>query len=131
MLNSIGLIDIITTKHSSTCSLAETHQTGSILIDSICISSSLSILRTGYYPVDQALSDCCAIWLKLSISQTFGLNMFSSALLVSRRLQCNNPRVVANFQKDYLQFLKEQNLFERIYNVQTAVNIGDWNASLQ
>jgi hypothetical protein len=61
MLNSIGLIDIITIKYSSTCSLAETHQMGSILIDSICISSSLSILRTGYYPVDQALSDCCAI----------------------------------------------------------------------
>jgi len=68
ILNSIGLIEAITTKYSSRFGLEGTYQTGSVPIDRIYISSSVLVSMVGYYLIGQALLDYYAIWLKLSIS---------------------------------------------------------------
>ena len=49
-LTEIGILEVITGKHYNKQGLQPTHQIGSILIDSIFISSSITIQVGGYLP---------------------------------------------------------------------------------
>ena len=85
-LESIGLVEAITTKHFSCCRSVRTHQQGKIPIDGIFIPSSLVITLAGYYSIGQAPSNHCTIWIKIKISEMFGYNLSNNMLLVARRL---------------------------------------------
>ena len=124
-------MDAITTKHEEQFGLVGTHQRGSIPIDGIFASSSVSIIAAGCYPIGYAPSDHRAVWIKVSISDLFGKILFNSIPVVARRLQCQHPRAVKNFQDFYLQDLKKRNLFERIYHIQQEIEKGAWSSSLE
>ena len=76
------------------------------------LSSSIIVQAGGHLPFGLAQSDDRTIWIKLKFNHLFRHDFQSTASLVCRRLQCQNPRVVANFQQSHNQFLLQMEHFK-------------------
>ena len=104
--------------------LVLTYQWGKVPIDGIFISSSISITSGGYFLLGIAPSDYRALWVKLSISQAFGYALHKIPPFSGRRVKCDNPEIINKFNTLYESYLSKFDLFNRIFNIQQAIEAG-------
>ena len=122
-IQNLGLIEAITDRHNL-LGLVSTHQQGKVPIDGIFISSSILITSGGYFPLVIAPSDYRALWVKLSISQAFGYVLYKIPPFSGRRVKCDNPEIANKFNTLYESYLSKFDLFNRIFNIQQAIEAG-------
>ena len=70
-----NLTEIITKKHHQSIGISPTYHRGSNPIDGIFISPNLKIDKCGYFPFGSFPSDHRALWIDISITETFGSKM--------------------------------------------------------
>ena len=118
--------EVITTKYERNEGLVPTFQLRSVPIDGIFISE-VNITSRWYFPFRVSLSDHKVLWVKLKVDARFRYNFYHYAPVVFRRLKYNDPRIVNRFQKLYVDYLKEHNLFIRIKEVENRIQNGRWD----
>jgi len=94
------------------------------------LSRSLTISEGGYFLITQILSNYRALWVKIKVRKAFGYISYPTMPFITRRVKCNNPLVVQRFNSLYKSFLHKHNLFQRIFNIQIAIDRGIWNENL-
>jgi hypothetical protein len=83
-------------------------------IDSIWATQGIQIERSGCFPYDQgfANTDHRCMWVDITYTTAFGHNMAPLHKKQARRLQCKDPRLIANYNALFHQFAKSHKLFE-------------------
>jgi exonuclease III len=118
---SRNLIASITDRHGPKG--PETYSGGSKPIDEIFCSSSLRVMSAGYLAHGQATGDHRPIWIDITKASALGTNMKNLPTYNARRLKCQDPRVVARYNKVFEDFLTKHGVYNRIYELYHNFNI--------
>jgi hypothetical protein len=110
-----SLVPAITTKHGSQG--PGTYSGGNNPIDEIFCSSSIDVKAAGYFAHGTATGDHRPLWIDITKSSTLGTNMSKLPAFNARRLKCQDPRVVARYNKVLEDFLTKHGVYNRIYNL--------------
>jgi hypothetical protein len=120
MLQSIGLVNVLPTKFGN--DIPPTYARGSLPIDGIFISSTLTQFKTGLLPI------CCdhrALWLEIPQVDAFGLAHQRLPIKVTKRLILQDPRVVAKYTTAVQQRLEAHQFLDRIQKIQSEFLAGN------
>jgi hypothetical protein len=114
-----NLIPFITTKYGD--SGPETYSGGSKPINKIFCSSSLQVVAAGYLEHGKSTGDHRSIWIDISMGSALGTNIPQLPTFNARCLKCQDPRIVAKYNKVVLeQFLTKHGVYDRVYNLFTS-----------
>ncbi len=102
-------------RHGKRAVITYRRNTKNVPIDGIWISPSLEIRASGYFAFDEIFqgTDHHTVWVDLAYTMAFGHNMAPIVKPQARRLQCKDPRLVANFIRKYEEFIKKHKLLDR------------------
>jgi hypothetical protein len=101
-LSKQNLREVNINKHGTETPSTLDWNTRNLPIDGIWCTPSLQISAGGYLAFDEVFekTDHRTVWIELSYRQAFGHNMRPITKFQARRFQCNDPRSVANHNKN-------------------------------
>jgi hypothetical protein len=120
MLTSIGLVNVLHAKYGN--DLPPTYARGSLPIDGLFISSTLTQFKAGLLPV------CCdhrVLWLDVPQLDAFGISLQHLPIKVSKRLILQDPRVVSKYTAEVQRQLESHQFLERLQKIQNAFTAGN------
>ena len=105
--HSCHLREVILERHGPNTPSTYDRNTKNIPIDGIWCTPSLQIQAGGFMAFDEVFekTNHRTIWIDLTYCQAFGHNMLPVVNPQARRLQCNDPRSVANYTRRYESFI--------------------------
>ncbi len=114
-LSQCQLREAVISKHGPNTPFTHRRNKQNVPIDGIWLTPSLEISACGFKEFDAVFpgTDHRTIWLELSFITAFGHNMPPIAKPRHRRLQCNDPRCVANYNRSYERFVRDNMLLEQ------------------
>ena len=114
-LCKLNFKEAIIDRHGNDTPSTFDRNTRNVPIDGIWCTPSLQISAGGYLPFDEVFekTNHRTLWIDLSYIQAFGYNMFPIIKYQARRLKCNDPRCVANYNRRYEQFIQQHNLLQK------------------
>ena len=115
----VGMKEAIT--HGRDTTTHATFHRGSIPIDGIFTSSTITLIQGGYLPFGTIPSDHRPLWIDIRYENAFGYKMSEIINPVARRLKSNLPKVRNKFNQDYKQFIRKHHLEERLYSLQSRL----------
>ena len=117
----------ISDRYFNISSLQPTYQVGVVPINSIFTSNNLVTEARRYLPFRLANFDYRTIQIRVKFNQLFRYSFQNTAILVYRRVQCQNLLVVEKFIS--LIFI-HNDLYLRIFNIQSLIGKGIQNLQL-
>jgi hypothetical protein len=130
IMHEMGLREGITENREQEAQATQHTNAHHIPIDGIFLSASLLVQRGGYLAFGYFDSDHRAIWIDVTNANLFGFRIRDVPRHMARRLKCELPRVRERFQYDYKQLLHNDNLFQRIYHLQTLATYSPWTEAM-
>ena len=112
--NDRNLIPAITSKHPDA---PETYNSGSLPIDEIFISISLTVKAAGYLEHGASLGDHRPIWIDLDKQSAFGTIYPDLPSYRARRLKCTSPAVVKKYLQELHEYYKKHDVYSRIHQL--------------
>jgi hypothetical protein len=111
----MNLREVIMGRHGTTTPSTFDRNSNNTPIDGIWSTPSVSITAGGYLPFDEVFekTNHRTLWVDITYVNVFGYNMFPIIKHQARRLQCKDPRSVANYNRRYEQYIKQHNLLQR------------------
>ena len=106
-MQKVGLREVITDQHGTAG--PSTYNRGSITIDGLFCTSTLTNLQCGYLPFQDDW-DHRPLWIDIPTTIALGHDLQDIVRAPARRLKCNDPRIVTKFQTEYWQFLLDYKL---------------------
>ena len=129
-MRSIGLKEAITNGREEAAQATHSRNCNLVPIDGCFISLSLQMHRGGYLPFDAFGSDHRGLWFDIFNDNLFGFKIRDVPRHQARRMKCDLPWVKQKFIHDYKQLLREANLYQRIYYLQTLAQNLPWDESM-
>lgn len=121
-LQNMGLTNAIYHQHNLTTDIP-TYQSGTAPIDGIYTSRTLQPIQSGMAPFGTFPSDHRLLWIDIAYQQAFGFHMPTLVFPSARRLKCSDPRIVLKFQKKYKELLRQNNVAQRLFNLQQTISV--------
>jgi hypothetical protein len=117
-LSSCNMRDIIQERHGEN-DAPHTYKFGKDPIDGIFATPSVQCVGAGYAGFDEGVqsrrSDHRCLWFDVEIATAFGHIMPPILRPPTRRVKCNDPRIMKHFNDSYLQFLIEHKLHDQAF----------------
>lgn len=110
---SMGLISVLQSKFGK-ATMSPTFQRGSVLIDDISISPSISTIRAGMLESGNGPDDHRAIFVDVKQEALIGADLYKINRQPARRLLSTNPVVVDRFNQDYEYQLSRNHVHEQM-----------------
>ena len=110
---SMGLISVLQSKFGKAI-MSPTFQRGSVLIDDISISPSISTIRAGMLESGNGPDDHRAIFVDVKQEALIGADLYKINRQPARRLLSTNPVVVDRFNQDYEYQLSRNHVHEQM-----------------
>ena len=110
---SMGLISVLQSKFGK-ATMSRTFQRGSVLIDDISISPSISTIRAGMLESGNGPDDHRAIFVDVKQEALIGADLYKIHRQPARRLLSTNPVVVDRFNQDYEYQLSRNHVHEQM-----------------
>jgi hypothetical protein len=118
-IQSTGLRDVMIERHGPNA--PATYNGGSLPIDGIFASPSISITQGGYLEFGySSFTDHRCLWVDIPLQNAFGHIMPAIVHHQARRLKTNDPRIVKRYTDSWATFILEHDLLNRAYLVQQA-----------
>ena len=115
---STGLEEIVS---PSTDDLIATQNSGSLPIDGIYVSPSLTVQYSGYLPFGVFQTDHRTLWADLTQSSVFGFKIPQYISPQIRILQCNVPHVREAWIRHYTFFLQKHKVIEKQFELEAQI----------
>ena len=93
------------------------HQRGTSIIDGIFATHDINAIKGGFLAEHLFDTDHKPVWVDLSLSSIFGLNVPPLLPLHRRRLKNEDPRIVKKFNSEYHKLLTNSNLPQAIQSL--------------
>ena len=126
----IGPKEAILDRHNQAWGRQPKYYRGQDPINRIFVSAHHQVQAAGYLPFGEAPSDHRGIWVKVKEEEVFGYSMEKVVPLATQRLTVDNPRVVKRCIGLYKKFILKHNLSQRVFFIQSQIQIGNWNATV-
>jgi len=122
----LNLVEAISTLHGP--AQKPTHQRGRLAIDGIYISRSLlEGSKGGFLPFGEVMgSDHRALWIDISAGHVGMDQQEIIASPASRRLKCQDPRIVAKYNQELMRIISENGWEGRISDLFDAASDNTW-----
>lgn len=114
-LSACQLRECILEKHGNKAVNTYRRNTRNVPIDGIWVSPNIEIKAGGYFAFDDVFqgTDHRTLWVDITYNIAFGHNMAPLVKPLARRLQCKDPRTVANYICKYEEIIKKHQLISR------------------
>ena len=116
-----NLIPAVQSRHGK--NLPATYSKGSVPIDEIFISSTLTLSHSGFLAHGSAPGDHCAVWIEVKKNSMIGTNLPKNKAFQARKLKCRIPRVVKKYNTLLQEYCKRYGIYERVYNLLNSFSV--------
>ena len=104
--------------------LPSTSLTGSVPIDSIFVSPQLeNITRGGWLKIEESVGDHRSLYINLPMSILLGENPFHIHRSSARRLICDQPKIVAKYNKLLNRQLEQQKTLQKYATLKNMIDL--------
>ena len=93
--------------------LPATHNSGKESIDEIFVSSTINVEQCGYLEHGQLVGDHRPLWIEISKMSMLGAKLPNMTTYSARRLKCNDPRLVARYNRKLDELLQQNGIYNR------------------
>ena len=121
-VSSLNLHNIHQSLHSTFSPNIPTHDRGQKTIDAIFATPGLKAIKGGFLEFKRFPSDHRALWCDFSFHTLFGSLPPDITPAIKRRLQCEDPRIVNKFCKNYQKYIEQSNLHIKLTNLANSIN---------